>query len=117
VFDLAAARTGLLPAEAEREGFNARTVDADLWEHNAYYPHAQRLRIRITGDRDSEKLLGAQIIGPASGAVAKRIDIFASMLQHGGTVDALNDLDLSYTPPLGSPWDAVQQAAQQWLLP
>lgn len=31
------------------------------------------------------------------------------------TVDALSDLDLSYTPPLGSPWDAVQVAAQNWV--
>jgi hypothetical protein len=31
------------------------------------------------------------------------------------TVDALSDLDLSYTPPLGSPWDAVQSAAQSWV--
>jgi hypothetical protein len=30
------------------------------------------------------------------------------------TVDAVSDLDLSYTPPLGSPWDAVQMAAQAW---
>jgi hypothetical protein len=31
-------------------------------------------------------------------------------------VDELNDLDLSYSPPLGSPWDPLQQAAQQWRL-
>ena len=31
------------------------------------------------------------------------------------TVDALADLDLSYTPPLGSPWDAVQLAGQAWV--
>jgi hypothetical protein len=31
------------------------------------------------------------------------------------TVDAVSDLDLSYTPPLGSPWDAVQMAAQAWV--
>jgi hypothetical protein len=30
------------------------------------------------------------------------------------TVDALNDLDLSYTPPFGSPWDVIQSAAQEW---
>jgi hypothetical protein len=30
------------------------------------------------------------------------------------TVDAMSDLDLSYTPPLGSPWDAVQVATQAW---
>jgi hypothetical protein len=31
------------------------------------------------------------------------------------TVNGLNDLDLSYTPPLGSPWDAIQMGAQAWL--
>jgi hypothetical protein len=31
------------------------------------------------------------------------------------TIDALNDLDLSYTPPLGSPWEAVQMGAQTWI--
>jgi hypothetical protein len=30
------------------------------------------------------------------------------------TVDGLNDLDLSYTPPFGTPWDVVQSAAQRW---
>jgi hypothetical protein len=30
------------------------------------------------------------------------------------TVDEVSDLDLSYTPPLGSPWDAVQVGAQAW---
>ena len=36
-------------------------------------------------------------------------------LDHGMTVEDLTDLDLSYTPPLGSPWDAVQVAAQEWV--
>ena len=36
-------------------------------------------------------------------------------IYHGMTVDAVSDLDLSYTPPLGSPWDAVQMAAQTWV--
>jgi hypothetical protein len=47
--------------------------------------------------------------------VAKRIDIPASTLSHHMTVEALNDLDLSYTPPFGSPWDAIQLAAQDWI--
>ena len=45
--------------------------------------------------------------------VAKRIDIAAAIF-HGMTVDGISDLDLSYTPPLGSPWDAVQTGAQAW---
>jgi hypothetical protein len=46
--------------------------------------------------------------------VAKRIDVFATALFHQMNVDEMNALDLSYTPPLGSPWDAVQIAAQGW---
>ena len=46
---------------------------------------------------------------------AKRTDIAATAIYHGMTVDAVSDLDLCYTPPLGSPWDAVQMAAQAWV--
>jgi hypothetical protein len=31
------------------------------------------------------------------------------------SVDQVSDLDLSYSPPLGSPWDAVQAGAQVWV--
>ena len=48
--------------------------------------------------------------------VAKRIDIFAAALHCELRVDQLLDLDLSYTPPFAAPWDAVQVAAQKWLL-
>jgi|GEM_PF-1255669 hypothetical protein len=47
--------------------------------------------------------------------VAKRIDIAAAAIFNKMTVDAMSDLDLSYTPPLGSPWDAVQAGAQTWV--
>lgn len=47
--------------------------------------------------------------------IAKRIDIFATALFHEMCVEDLNDLDLSYTPPLSSPWDPVQLSAQAWM--
>ncbi|ODG98470.1 hypothetical protein A4S05_09080 [Nostoc sp. KVJ20] len=68
----------------------------------------------MTGDRQSGRLLGAQIAGHYQAEVAKRIDIFATALFHNMTVDALSELDLSYTPPLSSPWDPVQMSAQAW---
>jgi hypothetical protein len=46
--------------------------------------------------------------------VSKRVDTYAAALFHSMTVEGLNELDLSYTPPLGSPWDATQIAAQTW---
>jgi hypothetical protein len=57
-----------------------------------------------------------EIVGHLSSEVAKRIDTAAAALHAGVAVDGLNDLDLSYSPPLGSPWDSLQQAAQQWRL-
>jgi NADPH-dependent 2,4-dienoyl-CoA reductase/sulfur reductase-like enzyme len=114
VFDLAIARTGLREAEAAQAGFDPVTVESHPFDHKAYYPGAQTLRISVTGDRRSGRLLGAQMLGPWDAEVSKRIDIYAAALYHGMTVEDLNSLDLSYTPPLGSPWDAVQMAAQAW---
>lgn len=114
IFDLAVARTGLLEKDASVHGFSPATVQTDTLDHKAYYPGANRLVVRVTGDRHTGRLLGAQIAGHWKAEVAKRIDVFATALFHGMKVDELSDLDLSYTPPLGSPWDAVQVAAQGW---
>ena len=114
IFDLAVGRTGLLHSEAIEAGFDAVTVESKFWDHKAYYPGAHELRFRVTGARDTGRLLGAQILGHWQAQVAKRVDVFASAIFHGMTVDSLNDLDLSYTPPLSSPWDPLQMAAQGW---
>ena len=114
VFELAIARTGLLDREAAEAGFNPVTIESEFWDHKAYYPGATKLHFRVTGDRSTGQLLGAQIVGSREAEVSKRIDVFATALFHGMRVDELNDLDLSYTPPLGSPWDAIQMSAQAW---
>jgi NADPH-dependent 2,4-dienoyl-CoA reductase/sulfur reductase-like enzyme len=114
VFDLAVARTGLSDRDASEGGFDPLTIDTEAWDHKAYYPGAQRVRLRVTGDTKTGQLLGAQIVGPWQAEVAKRIDVYAAALFFGMAVDGVNDLDLSYTPPFGSPWDAVQIAAQAW---
>ncbi len=114
VFELAIARTGLLDAEALAAGFAPLTVETTTWDHKRYYPGAHELHLRVTGDRATGRLLGAQIVGDWRGEVAKRIDIFATALHHDTRVADLSDLDLSYTPPLSSPWDPVQMAAQAW---
>ncbi len=115
VFDLAVARTGLRETEAKNAGSDPLTVESTCWDHKVYYPGANALHIRVTGDRKTGRLLGAQIVGHWHGEVAKRIDVFATALFHGMRVDDLNDLDLSYTPPVSSPWDPVQMSAQAWI--
>jgi NADPH-dependent 2,4-dienoyl-CoA reductase/sulfur reductase-like enzyme len=115
VFDLVAARTGLREHEARSAGFEPVTTQTAPDDHKAYYPGARPIAIRVTGDKRSGLLLGAQLVGPRGAEVAKRVDTYATALFHRMTVDDLNQLDLSYTPPLGSPWDAVQMAAQSWV--
>ena len=114
VFDLAAARTGLSETEAAAAGFEPFATSIQVPDHKRYYPGATNLTIRVIGDVTSHRLLGAQIIGHWQAEVAKRIDVFAAALHQRLTVEALSDLDLSYTPPLGAPWDPVQAAAQKW---
>jgi NADPH-dependent 2,4-dienoyl-CoA reductase/sulfur reductase-like enzyme len=114
VFDLAIAATGLRESVARAEGFHPLTVETSTDDHKAYYPGAHPLRLRIVGDRDSSQLLGAQILGHASGQVSKRLDTLATAIYHRMTVAEVSDLDLSYTPPVSSPWDPVQIACQAW---
>jgi NADPH-dependent 2,4-dienoyl-CoA reductase/sulfur reductase-like enzyme len=114
VFDLVAAGTGLRDHTARAHGYDPVTVTATADDHKAYYPGATPLHIRIAGDRRTGQLLGAQLVGAHGAEIAKRIDIYATAISYGATVNDIADLDLSYTPPLGSPWDAVQVAATAW---
>lgn len=83
-------------------------------DHKAYYPTAHPIHIRITADTTTRQLLGAQLLGRLGTETAKRVDTYATAIHHAMTVDAISDLDMSYTPPLGSPWDATQIATQTW---
>jgi NADPH-dependent 2,4-dienoyl-CoA reductase/sulfur reductase-like enzyme len=114
IFDQAAARTGLRDHEAAAAGFDPVTVQFQADDHKAYYPGSHRITMRVTGDRSTGRLLGMQLFGHRHAEIAKRVDIAATAIFHGMTIDAVSDLDLSYTPPLGSPWEAVQMGAQAW---
>src|ERR1039457_2759280 len=114
IFDQAAARTGLRDHEATAAGLAPVTVQSEADDHKAYYPGSHRITMRFTGDRATGRLLGVQLFGHRHAEIAKRIDIAATAIFHGMTIDAISDLDLSYTPPLGSPWEAIQIGARAW---
>ena len=115
VFDMAVARTGLRDHEARTAGFDPRTIEFVADDHKAYYPGSHRITMRYTGDQTTGRLLGVQLFGHKHAEIAKRIDIAAAAIFNEMTVDDVSELDLSYTPPLGSPWDAVQLGAQAWV--
>jgi len=115
LFDRVIAATGLREEDARSYGFASLAIDVATYDHKAYYPGATEMIIRLVGDASSGRLLGGQIFGAYGKEVSKRIDTIATALHHRVRVDELNDFDLSYTPPLSSPWDPVQVAAQAWV--
>lgn len=115
LFDTVIARTGLNDKDAEHFGFKSFTLQTTFYDHKVYYPHAKDIHVRLTGEVGTKRLLGIQLLGSAGTEVSKRVDIVAVAIANNYTIEDLNDLDLSYTPPLSSPWDPVQMAAQQWM--
>ena len=109
VFDLEVGRTGLGPAEAAGLGIDAVTAISRQRSRAHGYPGGHPITTTLTVERRTERLLGAQMAGV--GVVAKRIDVFATALAAGFTVEALEDLDLSYAPPLAPVYDPVLIAA------
>ena len=114
IFNLVAAGTGLRDVTAKEAGFDPLTVEIETWDHKVYYPGAHKIRIRFTGDRGTHRILGAQIVGHRKSEISKRIDVMATAIFKELKMEDLSDIDLSYTPPLSSPWDPLQIASQAW---
>ncbi|BDP42267.1 NADH oxidase [Deinococcus aetherius] len=110
-FGLGVARTGLTQAEAEHAGLDALSVDVDSTDHAGYYRGAAPIHVRLTAERGSGRLLGAQLLGH-TGSV-KRVDVVAALLHRGGSVGDLFELDLAYAPPFSSVWDVLLVAADR----
>jgi NADPH-dependent 2,4-dienoyl-CoA reductase/sulfur reductase-like enzyme len=107
------ARTGLHEAEMDRLGIHYASARIQARTRVGYYPGAGQITVKVHVEKQSGRLLGGQIVG-AAGA-AKRIDVLATALHAGFTVQHVVDLDLGYAPPYSSVWDPVAIAARQAL--
>ncbi len=107
--NLEIARTGLTEREAAAAGLDAFGVTTEASSRAHYYQGAQSMRIKIVAERRTGRLLGAQIVG-GEGA-GKRIDVLATALWNGMTVQEMGGMDLSYAPPFSPVWDPVLLAA------
>lgn len=108
VFDLTVATTGLTERDARRQGYDVDTAYVIPGHHAGYYPGAQPVTIKLVYDRITGRILGAQATGTLG--VDKRIDVIATAIHFGGTVDDLASLDLAYAPPYGAAKDPVHMA-------
>jgi NADPH-dependent 2,4-dienoyl-CoA reductase/sulfur reductase-like enzyme len=105
------ARTGLQEREIMSLGLEYVVGRIESTTRASYYPHAGAITVKALAEKGSGKLLGAQIVG-VEGA-AKRIDIFATALHAGFTVEDMINLDLSYAPPYSGVWDPVHLAVRR----
>jgi NADPH-dependent 2,4-dienoyl-CoA reductase/sulfur reductase-like enzyme/rhodanese-related sulfurtransferase len=105
VFDLTVAKTGLSEREALNEGFAPLVTYVHPGHHAGYFPGAKTLHIKTVADLESERLLGAQVIGEEG--VDKRIDVFATALYNRMTQEDLLQIDLAYAPPYSAARDPV----------
>ena len=103
--------TGIRQSQAVAEGLDAIAVTVDTSTTAGYMPDASSMTVRMTAERGTGRLLGAQIIGGEGSA--KRVDTVATALAARMTVTEVADLDLAYAPPFSSVWDPVAVAARE----
>ncbi len=107
-YGMAAALTGLTEGLAKRLNIAHQIIHLHPGSHAGYYPGVERVSLKVLFDPTSGKLLGAQGIG--RDGVDKRIDVIATAIYAGLTIDDLMNLELAYAPAFGSAKDAINQA-------
>ena len=108
-FDFTIGRTGLSEKQAKDL---YPDVETSIWagpDMPHYIPQSKPLIIKMSASKISRKLLGVQIVG--TGDAAKRLEVAASALHFGATVDDIGNIDLGYAPPFSSPIDPIATAA------
>jgi len=108
VFDMTAATTGINETNARKAGLDADTVILSPMSHAGYYPGGKLMTMKVVFEKETYRLLGAQIVG--YDGVDKRIDVLATAIHAGMKATDLKDLDLAYAPPYSSAKDPVNMA-------
>lgn len=108
IFNMTAAVTGINETNARKSGLDTDTVILSPMNHAGYYPGGKVMTMKVVFEKNSYRLLGAQIIG--YDGVDKRIDVLATAIHAGLKATQLKDLDLAYAPPYSSAKDPVNMA-------
>lgn len=109
VFDITAVSTGLTEAAARDAGLDVRSAWGSFEDRPAYYPDSKRVHLKLVYERESLRLLGLQAVG--LGEVVREVDVLAGLLQRGGVVNDLLDLEFAYSPPYANAIDPLYQLA------
>jgi rhodanese-related sulfurtransferase len=108
VFDIIVGSTGANEKMLNKAGMHYQASLTHSASHTGYYPGAVPISIKLLFTPDEGKILGAQVIG--LDGVDKRLDVLATAIMSGATVQDLEELDLAYAPPYGSAKDPINIA-------
>ena len=108
LFDMTVATTGLNEKDAAALGINYDKTYTYSASHASYYPGASMMSVKVLWDKNTHRILGAQIVG--FDGVDKRMDVISAAIRFGAKVTDLADLELCYAPPFGSAKDPVNMA-------
>lgn len=108
VFDQVAASTGLNEMQLKSSGEQYDVIHVQGKSHAGYYPNAGTVLLKLLFNPASGKIYGAQAVG--TDGIDKRIDILATAIKAGLTIQDLPELEFTYAPPFGSAKDPVNMA-------
>ena len=108
IFDMTAATTGINEKTAKSYGIATDKVILSPMSHAGYYPGGKMMTMKVLFEKESYRILGAQIVG--FDGVDKRIDVLATAIRAGIKAYELTELDLAYAPPYSSAKDPVNMA-------
>ena len=108
VFRMTAAATGINETNAGKSGIHVDKVVLSPMSHAGYYPGGRVMTMKVVFEKETYRLLGAQIVGYEG--VDKRIDVLATAIHAGMKATELKELDLAYAPPYSSAKDPVNMA-------
>jgi len=108
VFDLTVASTGINEKRAKQLGLNYDKSFTYSASHASYYPGAVNMSIKTIFEKETGRILGAQVVGYDGSD--KRCDVFATAIRAKMTAHDLANLELCYAPPYSSAKDPVNMA-------
>ncbi len=108
-FDYTIGRTGLTEKQALALNMDVETTTWSGPDKPHFMQDAKPFVIKMVANKQDRKLLGIQVAGMGNGA--KRLDVAASIILLGGTLDQLADVDIAYAPPYGPPLDPIATCA------
>lgn len=105
VFDLTVGSVGKNEKSLKQLGISYEVVHIHAESHVLYYPGAESMALKLIFEPETGKIFGAQAVGGSG--VDKRIDVLATAIYGGLTVQDLQELELAYAPPYGAAKDPV----------